>query len=491
MAAARSSSLACLVTASALVVVGGLVACGSREPDLPEPPDPAAHTGQVTSRVENYGNAWIQATCTNKVTGDFCIGYTIGHCADERPYGDACSLNGAGGPVNGPRECSQDESSTTYRCLHNWCAYGCVPGNSPPGYHDDNWVPVYTCGNSAACGPSYEGPPPVTPDAGPKPDATTCATEPEYPPSTSTDTGRLSLGYDLPDPAASWACAQLAAIPYVGQVLFSPTGGIGFTADAQSQETNEWKSTCREEISSSLGIGITVNICSLEAQGRWEKQNTQALQHCVNCEPPPSSCGDVACSEAIENQTRQASLTRTFSIPLGGGGGSSSGGCGGTPPSSRWLDWIRRHVNVSASVGGGWNGRSDTNARQPGQANCNEKCTACNTEYDKNSIFLQATGTASVSTPTWNGISGSAFVSLSGRVGVGREDQTSTCSPACGGYDADASITLRMGISAGAFGYRVGASVGYTCAWRNSWSSCPGAADNNRRECRWANATDP
>src|SRR5436190_16676059 len=105
----------------------------------------------------DYGNAWLQASCVNKVSGAFCIGYTIGHCADERPYGDPCSSDGMGGPTPGPRQCSQSESSTTYQCLHKWCAYGCVPGNSPPGTHDDNWVPTYTCGNSSACGPDYEG----------------------------------------------------------------------------------------------------------------------------------------------------------------------------------------------------------------------------------------------------------------------------------------------------------------------------------------------
>ena len=44
------------------------------------------------------------------------------------------------------------------------------------------------------------------------------------------DTQRISLGYNLPEPGASWACGQLSAIPYLGQVLFTPTGGLGFTA---------------------------------------------------------------------------------------------------------------------------------------------------------------------------------------------------------------------------------------------------------------------
>ncbi|MBX3214044.1 MAG: hypothetical protein KF850_18560 [Labilithrix sp.] len=99
------------------------------------------------------GNAWGTMTCRHKVTGANCITYTIGHCADQSAYGAACSEGGIGGapPVMGPRECSQDESSTTYRCLHSWCAYGCIPGNSPPGSHDDDWEPVYTCTDNPAC----------------------------------------------------------------------------------------------------------------------------------------------------------------------------------------------------------------------------------------------------------------------------------------------------------------------------------------------------
>ncbi|MFO0675751.1 MAG: hypothetical protein U0169_04415 [Polyangiaceae bacterium] len=364
--------------------------------------------------------------------------------------------------------------------IANYCPTGA--GVWPTRGFDD---PESECWCSGGCDP---GPDASAPDAGADADAEAgaplCSTEPTYPPPQTLDTGRLELGYDVPEPAAGFVCGQLAAIPYVGQALFSPGGGLGFTVDIQAQESSQWKPTCVEETSTSFAAGITVNICSLEAMGRWERTRGLKNQRCVNCDPEPATCGDVACRDESETQTRQASLSRTFAIPLG------SSGCG-SAPSSRWIDWIKRNVNVSASLGGGWTGTGRDSLRSPGPATCDQTCTACDTRYDKNSVFVQARGTASMSTPTWGGISGMASVSVFGRAGVGREDETSTCAPACGGYDAEALVSLRLSVSAGAFGYRIGKSVGYTCQWRNSWSTCPNANAQNRNVCRWSNPTDP
>lgn len=132
--------------------------CGPRTKDdrvaqgMPTTPEECA-TYAKGPEPRITGNAWGTLTCRHKVSGTHCITYTIGHCADQSAYGAACSEGGVNGspPVVGPRECSQDPASTTYRCLHNWCAYGCIPGNSPPGSHDDNWEPVYTCVDNPSC----------------------------------------------------------------------------------------------------------------------------------------------------------------------------------------------------------------------------------------------------------------------------------------------------------------------------------------------------
>ena len=130
-----------------------VLACAS---EAPEPLDaPTPKIASVRQAAETTGNAWASMTCVHKSDGRPCITYTIGQSADRSPYGAPCSEGGMGGPgVEGPPVCSQSELSTTYQCLHNWCAYGCVPGNSPPGYHDDDWIPVFTCTSSPACGPS-------------------------------------------------------------------------------------------------------------------------------------------------------------------------------------------------------------------------------------------------------------------------------------------------------------------------------------------------
>ncbi len=96
----------------------------------------------------NEGNAWSSFSCL-KGDGSFCIGYTIGHCANQSAYGDDC--NTGAHPVCGPSICSAtDKTSTVYRCLKNWCVYGCGPGGAP----DFGAEPVgIQCTTMGGCGP--------------------------------------------------------------------------------------------------------------------------------------------------------------------------------------------------------------------------------------------------------------------------------------------------------------------------------------------------
>ncbi|MBS2015015.1 MAG: hypothetical protein JST00_19140 [Deltaproteobacteria bacterium] len=104
--------------------------------------DPCAYNGP------NEGNAWTQFSCLNGA-GQFCVGYTIGHCANESAYGTKCNTGPR--PICGPSICSAtDKTSTVYRCLKDWCVYGCGPGGAP----DFGAEPVgIVCGNMAGCGP--------------------------------------------------------------------------------------------------------------------------------------------------------------------------------------------------------------------------------------------------------------------------------------------------------------------------------------------------
>lgn len=104
--------------------------------------DPCAYNGP------NEGNAWAQFSCINGA-GQFCIGYTQGHCANESAYGTKCNTGPR--PICGPSICSTtDKTSTVYRCLKDWCVYGCGPGGAP----DFGAEPVgIVCGNQAGCGP--------------------------------------------------------------------------------------------------------------------------------------------------------------------------------------------------------------------------------------------------------------------------------------------------------------------------------------------------
>jgi len=342
-------------------------------------------------------------------------------------------------------------------------------------------------GTPAPC-PCVDTPPPPPPPPPPV-DAGMCDGAPTYPPPNNTDTGRRSIGFNVPEPAAGWACGQLFAIPYLGQVLFSPGGGIGFSADSQNTHKDEWSATCKHAVANSSAAGITVNICGLEGQGRFDDKDTKTDYHCLDCDPPPPACGDLACSDYNHTLTRLASVSKTFPIGFGGNP-TTCDAAGGGGPSSRWIDWIKRSMNLSVTVGGGWNGDSIDDIRAKGMGTCSD-CTPCETHKDKNNVFLTATGRAEMSTPSWGGLSGSAFLSLTGRVGAGREDQTSTCMAACGGFNANALITLRMGISVGAFGFTAGQSIGYTCRWSQSWSTCTNGGADDVSECGWASGTDP
>lgn len=104
--------------------------------------DPCAYNGP------NEGNAWVQFSCLNG-GGGFCVGYTQGHCANESAYGTKCNTGPR--PICGPSICSAtDKTSTVYRCLKDWCVYGCGPGGAP----DFGAEPVgIVCGNQAGCGP--------------------------------------------------------------------------------------------------------------------------------------------------------------------------------------------------------------------------------------------------------------------------------------------------------------------------------------------------
>lgn len=104
--------------------------------------DPCAYSGP------NEGNAWVQFSCLNG-GGGFCVGYTQGHCANESAYGTKCNTGPR--PICGPSICSAtDKTSTVYRCLKDWCVYGCGPGGAP----DFGAEPVgIVCGNQAGCGP--------------------------------------------------------------------------------------------------------------------------------------------------------------------------------------------------------------------------------------------------------------------------------------------------------------------------------------------------
>jgi hypothetical protein len=96
------------------------------------------------------GNAWSSSGCCRN-DGDggcagFCIGYTIGQCGNSDPYGGACENYDA----SGPSQCGHDPRTTTYRCMHEYCARGCVPGGGAPDY---GWIPYFQCTDSGACGP--------------------------------------------------------------------------------------------------------------------------------------------------------------------------------------------------------------------------------------------------------------------------------------------------------------------------------------------------
>lgn len=316
--------------------------------------------------------------------------------------------------------------------------------------------------------------------------------EPPYPPPNNPPPIRTTVSFDLPEPMASFACTQLSAIPYAGPLLFSGSG-VGFSAEVQESSTDEWRATCHHETSKTSGGAISVNMCGLEAKGSFSKTNGTAEDQCLNCGPPPS-CGDLTCSTAKEKIERQAELSRSFDIPLGGNKdpccevACSPAGA----PKKKWVDWILGNVNLSANVGGGWNGTSTKEAARGGESpSCGGACADCDTNTDKNTIFLQVGADASMSTPSWGGVSGSASVSIKGRASVSNEETTSTCGPSCGGMSAAASVSMRMSISAGAFGYSVGQSVGYTCRWAKSWSTCKSGPNEDTSSCGWSEPTEP
>jgi len=466
-----------LVARSAVlgIFVGSVIACASSaSPDSSDPVVVTLQTPKLRPAYSGYEappSGMVQASCAGfNAIADFNARKAAidAYCAPIQNAGVF--------PSPGGNEC--------------WCSGGSDPCETLGCNAVD---PACKCkapkvckdvgGGKGAC----EAPDVVLPDAG----GLDAACDPT--PKDQNSTGipiRVNLGYQFPGGAA--VCPQLVAIPFVGPALFSPSGGIGFSVDVQYDKSKTWKAVCAEEDKTTFGAGISANICGLTATGRWEKSTTDLAQHCVSCDPPPGACGAVACTDHSETQTRQVTITRSFDFPLGGG--SSNGDTceiGGGAPSRRWLDWLKSHLQLSASVGGGWNGRTGEMSRA-GPGDC-VTCAPCQTKNENNNIFLQASARAAISTPSWLFVSGSAYGELTGRAGVGRTDQTTTCTAppsTCGGYDANASVTLRLGVSASVFGFSAGGSIGYTCRWSSSWSTCADAPPN-MAECGWSQPTDP
>lgn len=485
------------------VIAGPLAACHTADDEAPVVAKVSA------SRVQPRADAFNSATCplgcqtpkpaTPPKPCEETDGSSTIRCDGLSRVTTYCPLANAplieNIPPNDPEYQEGSISLCWYDQAKHYCCYG-GSGPKDPARYDVNWygdggpgaqnVDLCACPSNQTCNAlgNCEAP---SGDAGPPPPA--CSSTPTYPPRRSDDTGRLAFGFQVPDPTATWACTQLSAVPYVGQALFTPTGGLSISADVQVTATDEWQPTCKHRRTSSTGVGVQVNICSLRIDGRYDDRRTTLDQHCVDCNPTSATCGNIACTDETRTLTRQATISRSFPISLARS--SSNDSCGGDPPRSDWLDWILENVSIDATLGGGWTGSSLDTTRTLQDPTCGQPCADCETHLERNNVFLQASAMASLSTPTIAGFSGSAFVSIAGRVGVGREDQTSTCVATCGGYNALAEITLRAGVSAGAFGYRFSRSVGYTCRWNTTWSDCPNASDTNTSGCGWATATDP
>lgn len=82
------------------------------------------------------GNAWSFAACMCPTGGGWgmCIGYTIGRCADQTPYGQPLT-DYFPDFVRGDGKCGPDPTSTAYRGLRKWCRQGGSWPTAEPQFH--------------------------------------------------------------------------------------------------------------------------------------------------------------------------------------------------------------------------------------------------------------------------------------------------------------------------------------------------------------------
>jgi len=308
--------------------------------------------------------------------------------------------------------------------------------------------------------------------------------EPEYPAPTESQWSKGAC-FEFRDGAASAVCAFVSKIPYVGPVLFTGDG-VSISGTYISKKTDEWKPTCQQVSSASSTVKPEAIVCGLQLDGQLTLKDVDTKAYCVDC-GPPATCdkSQVACSQHADVTSVDVNISKVWDIGLG------AQACTLSPQKKTWKQWLLSNTTLSVRAGVGVGGTKTATERTAGAATACPTCAACSaTEFDGH-INVSAGARAELTAPSWIGVSGSAYVDLTGQARGGYTGTTSTCAPYCGGPYVRASATLELGLRASAFFVSYNGAWRWTCRLRKSFSTCPGAGGQDVAQCGWAEPEDP